>query len=298
MEHLPITRKEVVEHRAEKCRSILSRCVDKLGAYRAMRRMRAPSSMTSSTAATYILSQVAGKSPPDRVTVNDADLLGSGYRSASDVFATGAQENASIFGRGESSSLSPESSVSNSSPRPEPFQPGLTTLLPNVEVYKRTNDMGAAYALQQERGNRPPVEQVVSRFDVDQAQPTGHLPLPTSASTSAAFLVSGANPNMAPVSPTPANPEGLPHLVHDQPSLLDPTAARSHYYMNVNAMNTYQLGMHTTDAMPNVPPRFGIHSENTPAGFTHDFPMPDIDWEEWDKLFPPHINDGNINLTF
>ncbi|QKX58819.1 uncharacterized protein TRUGW13939_05946 [Talaromyces rugulosus] len=28
-----------------------------------------------------------------------------------------------------------------------------------------------------------------------------------------------------------------------------------------------------------------------------DLPMLDIDWTEWDKMFPPHLNDGNIDLS-
>ncbi|KAL1986541.1 hypothetical protein VTN96DRAFT_6119 [Rasamsonia emersonii] len=34
----------------------------------------------------------------------------------------------------------------------------------------------------------------------------------------------------------------------------------------------------------------------TRAVTSEDLPMLDINWAEWDQLFPPHINDGNINL--
>ncbi|OKL55767.1 hypothetical protein UA08_08998 [Talaromyces atroroseus] len=30
---------------------------------------------------------------------------------------------------------------------------------------------------------------------------------------------------------------------------------------------------------------------------SEDMPMPEIDWSEWDKIFPPHLNDGNIDLS-
>ncbi|EED23445.1 conserved hypothetical protein [Talaromyces stipitatus ATCC 10500] len=30
---------------------------------------------------------------------------------------------------------------------------------------------------------------------------------------------------------------------------------------------------------------------------SEDLPMPEIDWSEWDKMFPPHLNDGNLDLS-
>uniref|UniRef100_A0A093VTI3 Putative transcriptional regulatory protein n=1 Tax=Talaromyces marneffei PM1 TaxID=1077442 RepID=A0A093VTI3_TALMA len=29
---------------------------------------------------------------------------------------------------------------------------------------------------------------------------------------------------------------------------------------------------------------------------SEDLPMPEVDWTEWDKMFPPHLNDGNLDL--
>jgi hypothetical protein len=30
---------------------------------------------------------------------------------------------------------------------------------------------------------------------------------------------------------------------------------------------------------------------------SEDLPMPEVDWTEWDKMFPPHLNDGNLDLS-
>ncbi|KZZ91964.1 fungal specific transcription factor domain-containing protein [Ascosphaera apis ARSEF 7405] len=41
----------------------------------------------------------------------------------------------------------------------------------------------------------------------------------------------------------------------------------------------------------------GENNRQVPVqGRPHDLPMSDIDWSEWDKLFPPDVNNGDINL--
>ncbi|CRG84545.1 Activator of stress genes 1 [Talaromyces islandicus] len=61
--------------------------------------------------------------------------------------------------------------------------------------------------------------------------------------------------------------------------------------------NTLQPGFVQGSAHTSAPSAkpFAVQERYSPN--SDDLPMLDIDWTEWDKMFPPHLNDGNIDLS-
>lgn len=61
--------------------------------------------------------------------------------------------------------------------------------------------------------------------------------------------------------------------------------------------NPYPEAQITTTAATSTSANMTPDNSQTASPPMSDMSMPEIDWTEWDKMFPPHLNDGNVNLS-
>ncbi|KAK2821782.1 hypothetical protein FQN49_007681, partial [Arthroderma sp. PD_2] len=256
-------RHQVIMQRDDKARLILEQLRDRMEAYREMRKLRVPISMADNKVLRMTpeatTREPSPSVPSDQNPGNTAHLWGPQYTSQP------LEEN--------------QSTPAQSAP---PFnQPHVSP--PRMFSHEQ-------YLLQSQQGRRLSAASHMQQYQ--HGQPNYQQSHPSSSSSYS------PNPGYNNSSQDTAYLPGYPARAPDRGSLDSGTGSEGSGTGNLwfapGADNT-NAGAGLAPPLQPAPQRpSAILAKLTNA--EEDLPMLDIDWNEWNKLFPPEINNGDLNL--
>ncbi|KAI9834992.1 MAG: hypothetical protein M1819_002715 [Sarea resinae] len=120
------------------------------------------------------------------------------------------------------------------------------------------------------------------------------------AATYEAVAATASAASLPGVKPDPYAPQGIHYAPPPPPLSNMPPTIHDHHQQQAYSQQylppqQQQQQQHPHQQPPPPPPPA---STAPPINVPLDDPMIDIDWAEWDKIFPPNINTGDINLPY
>lgn len=266
----PLTQQELLAHRERKARMILVKLRDRMNVYRAMRKIRTPTTMNQPGLAT----------PRKSEGCEDASF--SRFHPHVDSTADSRQESGQVDGGNRASHLLTGSRQqdcntgqdTSGSVNVPPSSPSMyfSTLFPSMQVQRR-----ARQNLAQAQANVHAQTPIQSKTQV-QTQNVAEQPNP--------YQVYGGIPFLQLPFPT----QETPHRSSRDHSLESEAAASS---------SSGDAGLWFVPGAPDA--SAGTAPWTSPGTMSpfdkEDLPMLDINWDELDKLLPPRVNNaGDVNL--